>query len=450
MTVKFALRGQTLAFKADPFAVDPEDALAFDSDGAVVICDGLIEATGPAHEILARYPGIAVEAYPDHLITSGFVDAHIHYPQTGIIASYGAQLMEWLQKYTFPEELKFSDPDYARSIAETFLDEILRNGTTTASVYCTVHPQSVDALFEAATGRGLRMAAGKSMMDRNAPPGLTDTPQRAYDESEALIERWHGRDRSTYVVTPRFSVTSSDAQMEAMGALWKAHPTTLMQTHISENLAEIKSVAALFPTARDYLDTYERVGLIGPGANFGHAIHLGPREIDRLRDTGSGISHCPTSNFFIGSGLFDLAGLRQSANPIPVGLGTDVGGGSSFSMLATMRAAYEIAQLRGNSLHPARAFWLATQGSARVLRMHDRIGNLTAGFDADIAVLDLNSTPLIAQRMARTNSISEALFVQIILGDDRAIAATYAGGRLLHRRDKENSGGQTAGVQPPG
>lgn len=440
MSQKFALRGQTLAFRCDPFEGAPEDALAFDSDGAVLIADGVIEAIGPAHEVLARHPGIAVEAYPGHLIMAGFVDAHIHYPQTGIIASYGAQLMEWLQTYTFPEELRFAEPAYAAAVAETFLDEIVRNGTTTASVYCTVHPQSVDALFAASTKRGLRMAAGKSMMDRNAPPGLTDTPQRAYDESAALISRWHGRDRCTYVVTPRFSVTSSDAQMEAMGALWQAHPTTLMQTHISENLAEIKTVASLFPTARDYLDTYERVGLIGPGANFGHAIHLQPREIDRLRESGAGISHCPTSNFFIGSGLFDLAGLRQCARPIPVGLGTDVGGGSSFSMLATMRAAYEIAQLRGNSLHPARAFWLATQGAAQVLRMDDRIGNLRIGHDADIAVLDLNSTPVIAQRMARATSISEALFVQMILGDDRAIAATYAGGRLVHRRGMRKTG----------
>ncbi len=434
MSTKLAIRGQTLAFKADPFEVAPEDAIAFDSDGAVVIADGVIEATGPAHEILAGYPGITVTAYPGHLIMAGFVDAHIHYPQTGIIASYGAQLLEWLEKYTFPAELEFADPVHARAVAEIFLDEILRNGTTTASVYCTSHPQSVDALFEAARARGLRMAAGKSMMDRNAPPGLLDTAERAYAESEALIRRWHGRDRMSYVVTPRFAVTSTDRQMAAMGALWQAHPTTLMQTHISENTAEIECVRRLFPTARDYLDSYERVGLIGPGANFGHAIHLCPREIDRLRESGSGISHCPTSNLFIGSGLFDLAGLRQTATPIPVGLGTDVGGGSSFSMLATMRAAYEIAQLRGNSVHPARAFWLATQGSARVLRMADRIGNLAPGYEADIAVLDLNSTPLIAQRAARAKSISDTLFVLMILGDDRAIAATYAAGRLVHHR----------------
>ena len=434
MSTRFAIRGQTLAFKADPFEVAPEDAIAFDSDGGVVIADGVIEATGPAHAILARYPGITVTAYPGHLIMAGFVDCHVHYPQTGIIASYGTQLLEWLDKYTFPEELKFADPLYAGVVAETFLDEILRNGTTTASVYCTSHPQSVYMLFEAAQARGLRIAAGKSMMDRNAPAGLLDTPERACEESEALIRRWHGRDRMTYVVTPRFAVTSTDRQMAAMGALWQAHPTTLMQTHISENTAEIERVRQLFPTARDYLDTYERVGLIGPGANFGHAIHLDPREIDRLRETGSGISHCPTSNLFIGSGLFYLAALRQIAKPIPVGLGTDVGGGSSFSMLATMRAAYEIAQLRGNSLHPVRAFWLATRGSARVLRMDHAIGNLAPGYEADIAVIDLNSTPVITQRMARANSISEMLFVQMILADDRAIAATYAAGRLVHCR----------------
>ena len=434
MAQRFAIRGQTLRFKADPFEVPPEDAIAFDSDGLVVIADGHIEAVGTAHELLARNPGIDVTAYPGQLIMAGFVDCHVHYPQTGIIASYGAQLLEWLNTYTFPEELRFADPVYARATAEIFLDEILRNGTTTSSVYCTVHPQSVTAFFEAAEVRGLRMAAGKSMMDRNAPAGLMDTAQRAYDESEALIRRWHGHGRLTYVVTPRFSATSTDAQMAAMGALWKAHPSTLMQTHIAENHAEIVWIKRLFPTARDYLDTYERVGLIGPGANFGHAIHLEPREIDRLRESGSGISHCPTSNLFIGSGLFDMAGLRQTAQPIPVGLGTDVGGGSSFSMLATMRAAYEIAQLRGNSLHPIRAFWLATQGSARVMRTDDRIGNLAPGYEADMIVIDLKSRPIIEQRMARANSIADALFVQMILGDDRAIVATYVAGRLAHSR----------------
>jgi guanine deaminase len=435
MSKRFCIRGQTLAFKGDPFAVAPDDAIAFDSDGAVVVADGRIEVVGPAHEILTGNPGIEVAAYPGHLIMAGFVDCHVHYPQTGIIASYGAQLLEWLNTYTFPEELKFADPIYARAVAETFLDETLRNGTTTSSVYCTVHPQSVDALFEAAQARGLRIAGGKSMMDRNAPAGLLDTPQSAYDESEALIGRWHGHDRLTYVVTPRFSATSSDRQMEGMGALWQAHPTTLMQTHIAENHAEIAWIKRLFPTARDYLDTYERVGLIGPGANFGHAIHLEPREIDRLRETGSGISHCPTSNLFIGSGLFDLQGLRAGARPIPVGLGTDVGGGSSLSMLATMRAAYEIGQLRGYSLHPIRAFWLATLGSAGVMGMATRIGNLAAGYEADITVIDLASKPVIAQRVARATSIAETLFVQMILGDDRAIAATYAGGRLVHSRD---------------
>lgn len=434
MSPAFAIRGQTLAFTADPFTVPPADAITFDSDGVVIVADGRIAAIGTAHEVLAKHPGIAVTHYPNHLVMAGFVDAHVHYPQTGIIASYGAQLLEWLEKYTFPEELRFADPVHARATAELYLDETLRNGTTTASVYCTSHPQSVDAIFEAAAARGLRLAAGKSMMDRNAPAALLDTPQRAYDESAALIGRWHGRDRLTYVVTPRFSITSSDAQMEAMGALWQAHPTTLMQTHISENTTEIGRVRALFPSARDYLDTYERVGLLGPGANFGHAIHLTPREIARLRETGSGISHCPTSNLFIGSGLFDLAGLRACDQPIPIGLGTDVGGGSSFSMLATMRAAYEIAQLRGFSLDPLRAFWLATIGSAHVLRLDDRIGNLRLGYEADMVVLDLNSTPLIAQRMTRASSIADALFVQMMLGDDRAVVATYAAGKLVHRR----------------
>jgi guanine deaminase len=393
MSTPFALRGQTLAFKSDPFEDGPEDAIAFDSDGAVIIADGRIVATGPAHELLPNHPGIGVEHYPGHLIMAGFVDAHIHYPQTGIIASYGAQLME-CQKYT-PEELE--SPTHLRATNRGNLrrDPAQRHHHRPVAARRT--PAGRCDLRVAAPR--LRIAAGKSMMDRNAPPGLLDTPQRAFDESEALIRRWQ-RDRLTYAVTPRFPVTSTDAQMEAMGTLWKAHPTTLMQTHIAENKAEIELVKRLFPTARDYLDTYERVGLLGPGANFGHAIHLEQREIDRLREPGSGVSHCPTSNLFIGSGLFDLAGLRRTARPVRVGLGTDVGGGSSFSMLATMRSAYEIAQLRGHSLHPLCAFWLATQGSAQVLRMDDRIGNLVPGRDADIVVLT-RLTPVIAQRTAR-------------------------------------------------
>jgi len=272
------------------------------------------------------------------------------------------------------------------------------------------------------------------MMDRNAPNGLRDTAERGYEESKALIARWHGVDRLSYVVTPRFAVTSSPAQLEAAGTLWKEHPTALMQTHLSENIAEVPLVKTLHPGSPDYLGIYENYGLAGPGANFGHAIHLSPRELARLRDTGSGLSHCPTSNLFIGSGLFDMAATRGRAPPITVGLGTDVGGGSSFSMFHTMKAAYEICQLKGYKLHPARAFYLATLGSARVMRLDDRIGNLAPGFEADIVILDLASQPLIAQRMARVDDIWGALFLQMILADDRAVRATYIAGRKAYER----------------
>jgi guanine deaminase len=428
------LRGQTLGFHADPFAVEADAAVDFHADGAVAIAGGKIVAVGAAGEIIRAHPGAAVETYPHHLIMAGFVDCHAHYPQTGIVASYGEQLLEWLAKYTFPEEAKFADPAYAEATARLFLDELIRNGTTTVSAYCTSHPVSVDAFFTAARQRGMCVAAGKVMMDRNAPDALLDTAQSGYDDSQALIARWHGVDRLIYVVTPRFAASSTPAQLEAAGALWREHPSTLMQTHISENHKEIAWVGALYPGAPDYLGVYERYGLIGPGANFGHAIHLGAREFASLAATGSGISHCPTSNLFLGSGPFDMDAARGREKPIAVGLGTDIGGGTSFSMLATMRASYELCQLRGYVLHPAKAFWLATVGSAQVMRIDDRVGNLAAGFDADIAVLDLHSTPLITDRTRRAADLWETLFIQMMLGDDRAIAATYIGGRKLHMR----------------
>ncbi len=430
----FALRGQTFAFRADPFQTCPDEAVSFHSDGAVIVRDGKIAEVGEAGDTLARYPGIRVDSYPGDLIMAGFVDCHAHYPQTRIIASYGAQLLEWLEKYTFPEETKFSDPDYAAAVAEIFLDETLRNGVTTVSVYCSSHPASADALFSAARKRGLRIAAGKCMMDRNCPPELRDTPQRGYDESKALIEKWHGTGRLIYAISPRFAITSTPGQLEAAGALWKEHPACLMQTHLSENKKEIEWIKELFPDEPDYLGVYEKYGLTGPGSNFGHAIYLSEREVAHLKASNSGISHCPTSNTFIGSGLFDMKGLREGEQTAIAGLGTDVGGGSSFSMFATMKAAYEIAQLRGYSLHPAKAFYLATMGSASVLRLSGKAGNLAPGCDADIVVIDLKSRPLIAERMRHAGSLWEALFVQIILADDRAIRHVYAGGHKAYSR----------------
>lgn len=428
------LKGQTLGFIADPFAADPETALSHHADGAVRILDGVIRAVGPAADILKNAPGVPVVDHGDCLISAGFVDCHVHYPQLSIIASYGEQLLTWLENYTFPAECAFKGEMHARTAADFFLDEALRNGTTTACVYATVHPGSVDAFFEASTARGLAMACGKVLMDRNAPAELLDTAQSGYDQSKALIARWHGRDRCTYVVTPRFAPTSTPEQLEAAGALWAAHPGTLMQTHLAENINEINWVAELFPDCPDYFGVYEKYGLAGPGAIFGHAIHLTERERRALFETGSAIAHCPTSNTFIGSGLFDMAGVRGGADPITVGLATDVAGGSSMSMFAVMKTAYEVAQLRGTNLHPARLWYLATWGAATAMRMEGALGNLAPGMAADIIVVDPNATPLLAARSRRAESIFDLLFAQIILADDRTIRATYAGGKLVHER----------------
>ena len=424
------LLGQTLSFAADPFTEGP-GAARHDSRGGVLVADGRILATGPAEALRTAHPEARLHDYGAALISAGFVDAHAHYPQTGIIASWGKRLIDWLNTYTFPEESRFGDPAHAQRAAETCLDLMLAGGTTSVCSFCTIHPESVDAFFTAAQARGMRVMGGKTCMDRNAPDSLRDTPQAAYDDSKALLERWHGRDRLGYVITPRFAPTSSPDQLAALGALWAEHPEVAMQTHLSEQREEIAWVHDLFPDARDYLDVYESFGLLGARGLYGHAIHLTDRERARLRETGAALIHCPTSNAFIGSGLFDMAGLKAEGQR--VGLATDIGGGSSFSMLRTMAAAYEIAQLRGQPLHPSQLWWLATAGSAEALGLGDRIGSLAPGMEADFAIVDLASTPAIAQRSARANDLWQALFPTIMMGDDRAIRATWVNGRPVAR-----------------
>lgn len=428
MTDETLICGPTLRFTGDPMIQPWQDVIRVDTNGAVLIADGMIKAVDDADTLRAEYPRAGVTQYAnDTLICPGFVDAHVHYPQTAIIASWGKRLIDWLNTYTFPEEMRLSDPTYADTIAARYLDLTLDHGTTTVASYCTIHPHSVDALFNAAATHGQRIVAGKTCMDRNAPDGLCDTAQSAYDQSKTLIDRWHGTGRATYAITPRFSPTSTADQLAALGALWGEHPTCLMQTHLSEQLDEIAWVRALYPNARDYLDTYEAHGLIGERALYGHAIHLEPREIDRIADTGAALVHCPTSNTFIGSGLFDMAGL--AAHGIPCGLATDTGGGSSFSMLRTMAAAYEIGQLRGTPLHAAQLIWLATAGSARSLHLQDQIGTIAAGMEADLTILTLASTPAIAQRAAQASNVWESLFATIMMGDDRAIQDVWIGGK---------------------
>ena len=427
MCAQTLLLGQTLSFAANPFETGVE-AARHEVRGGVVVEAGHIVALGTADGMRTAYPSAQVVDYGDKLISAGFVDAHVHYPQTGIIASWGKRLIDWLNSYTFPEEMRFGDPAYADQISNTYLDLTAKHGVTTMASYCTIHPESVDAFFEAAQARGQRVIAGKTCMDRNAPEGLRDTPQSAYDDSDALIARWHGVDRLEYAITPRFSPTSTAEQLEAMGALWAKHPDCLMQTHLSEQVDEIAWVKSLFPQARDYLDTYEEFGLLGARGLYGHAIHLEERERHRLREFGAGLVHCPTSNTFIGSGLFDMNGLMAEGQRI--GLATDTGGGSSFSMLRTMAAAYEIGQLRGTPLHATQLLWLATQGSAAALRIEDKVGNLAAGMEADLVVLDLASTPAIAQRTAQAQDLWEAVFATIMMGDDRAVAEVRIAGQV--------------------
>ncbi|SNR56097.1 guanine deaminase [Puniceibacterium sediminis] len=424
------LLGQTLTFDGSPFDQGP-GAARHVTHGGVLIRDGRILETGDGAALRAAYPAARIENHGDALLCAGFIDAHVHYPQTAIIASWGKRLIDWLNSYTFPEEMRFADPAYAAEIAGRYLDLTTANGTTTVCSYCTIHPGSVDALMTAAQARGQRVLAGKTCMDRNAPDGLLDTAQSAYDDSKALIDRWHGQDRLSYVITPRFSPTSTPDQLSALGALWAEYPDLLMQTHLSEQTDEIAWVKSLYPTARDYLDTYEMHGLLGAGGLYGHAIHLEPREIDRLAEVGAALIHCPTSNTFIGSGLFDMAGMVAAGQR--VGLATDTGGGSSFSMLRTMAAAYEIAQLRGTPLHPSQLIWLATAGSAQALRIDQHVGTLAPGKEADIIALDLASTPAIEQRAAQATDIWEALFPTIMMGDDRAIKAVWIGGRACEQ-----------------
>ena len=423
------IKGRVLSFSQNPFNHHFNFNFLYIDNKYIYVNNGLIESINATPDLDPEYENAERIDHGDHVITAGFVDAHVHYPQTAIIASWGKRLIDWLNTYTFPEEMRFGDPTYAAEIATRYVEFALRNGTTSMASYCTIHPESVEAFFAAAADRNMCVVAGKTCMDRNAPDGLRDSVKSAYDDSKALIERWQGVGRAHYAITPRFSPTSTPEQLEALGALWAEHPECLMQTHLSEQTDEITWVRELFPNARDYLDTYETFGLLGERGLYGHAIHLEPREMDRLAEVGASVVHCPTSNTFIGSGLFNTAGMIT--HRINVGLATDTGGGSSFSMLRTMAATYEIAQLRGVALHPAQLLWLATCGSARALHLDHQIGNIAPGMAADMVVLDLASTPEIAQRSARAEDIWEEIFPTIMMGDDRAIAATYVAGQRV-------------------
>lgn len=434
--MKQAHRGSILHFLGDPDSADKQ-CYEYFSDGLMIIENGHIHSLCDAAQGIKNLePDVPVIEHLDSLIMPGFVDCHIHFPQTEVIAAYGEQLLQWLNKYTFPAEGKFKDKTYAKTMAEQFLNELLRAGTTTALVFGTVHKQSVDAFFEACEQRNLRMIAGKVMMDRNAPDYLTDDPESSYADSKDLIEKWHNRARLNYAITPRFAPTSSKEQLQKAGQLLSEYPDVYMQTHLSENLDEIAWVKELFPESDSYLDAYDRAGLLGRRSVFAHCIHLDDKEWHRMSKSQSGIAFCPTSNLFLGSGLFNLN--RAVKEKINVGLATDVGGGTSFSMLQTMNEAYKVLQMRGDTLSILKMFYLATLGGAETLDLSDKIGNFEKGKEADFIVLDKTCTPLIKMRLEKCTDLLEQLFVLGILGDDRAVKQTWSAGQKVHDRDQIN------------
>ena len=431
-TSEVAVRAPVLHFTDEP---DPRTGSGYEylPDGVLLVADGHVRALESAGSMADKgFDLDQCDHFPDHLLMPGLVDTHIHYPQTDVIASYGEQLIDWLNHYTFPAEMRFSCAEHASHAADDFLNLLLESGTTTAMVYTTIFAASVDAFFEAAHRRNLRMIAGRMLMDRNAPPWLMDSVVEGERESRELIEKWHRNERLLYAVSPRFAPTSSPEQLAMAGRLYSDYDELYLQTHLSENRAEIDWVESLFPEARDYLDVYDRHGLLGPGSVFGHGIHLSERELGRLADTDSRVAFCPTSNLFLGSGLFNLGAVEAAG--IDVGLGTDVGGGTSFSLIKTLSEAYKVLQLQGQSLHPLKAFYRVTLGNARALRLEERIGSLEVGKEADFVLLDPTASCIQEQRQQAAVTLEEMLFALQMLGDERNVARTYVMGEIVYER----------------
>ncbi|WP_068877672.1 MULTISPECIES: guanine deaminase [unclassified Phenylobacterium] len=430
---RHAYRAALLHMLDDPSRAPAAEAHAYHPDGLLLVEDGHVAAFGAWADLAPTLPAdTPVEHLPGRLITPGFVDAHVHYPQVDVIAAWGAQLLDWLNTHTFPAEQAFADRAHAEAVAQVFLDQLLANGTTSALAFCTVHKASAEALFAAALDRNMRLIAGKVLMDREAPAGLTDTIDSGREDTLALIRAWRGRGRLGYAVTPRFAVTSTDAQLAMAGEVLAAHPDVLLHTHMSENHAEIARVGELFPWARDYLDVYDRFGLVGPRSVFAHCVHCDEGVMARMARAGASAAFCPSSNLLLGSGLFSLK--RACACGLNTALATDVGGGGSFSLLHMMGEAYKVGQLQGDNLDPLHAFYLGTLAGARALHIDGRVGNLLPGKEADFVVLDLTATPLLARRTARTRTLAETLFVLAVLADDRVVERTYLMGRLAHQR----------------
>jgi len=425
-----AFRASILHCLADPGEASLASAYEYFEDGLLVVDEGNVTEAGDAGRLLAGLSeDVMLTELPGKLIVPGFIDCHVHCPQLDIIASYGEQLLDWLNRYAYPVEARCSDAEYAHDVANVFVEELLNNGTTTALVFGTVHAHSADAIFEAAEARDMRLIAGKVLMDCNCPPELMDDPVTAYNDSKALIERWHGHGRLGYAITPRFALTSSEEQLRAAGKLAREYPDVWIHTHLAENTEEVEQIARQFPSSRSYLDVYDQFDLLRERAVFAHCLHMDEQDRNCMASKGGSAAFCPTSNLFLGSGLFDLAAMR-SAN-IRCGLGTDVGGGTSLSLLKTASDAYKVLHLQDQALPPMQALYLATLGAAEALYLSDRIGNFLPGKEADFVVLDPNATSLTARRIAAAETIEESFFALLTLADDRHVAATYIRGKAF-------------------
>jgi guanine deaminase len=422
------------AYRAALLRFDDQGGPQYEADGALLVEAGpdgrhRVKAVGPWAQVAAQWsaqPEPQIEDCRGMLLAPGFVDMHIHYPQTDVIGAPADGLLPWLENYTFPHESRFVDGEYASAVAEFFLDELARNGVTTALTFATSHPASVDALFGAAQRRGLRLMTGKVLQDRHSPDGVRDQTEQSLIDTEALIQRWHGVDRLGYAITPRFAPTSSEAQLRGAGELAARYGDVWVQSHVAENHDEVRWVAELFPQARSYLDVYRHFGLLRPRAVYAHCIHLDAHDRALMRDTGTVAAVSPTSNLFLGSGFFDYA-LADEAG-MRYGLASDVGGGMSFSPFHTMRAAYVVGREGstkvGLSLTPAQLWWQHTAGAAAALGLQGVVGNLQPGCEADFVLIDPKATPLLARKTAAAHSLDELLFALIVLADDRAIART--------------------------
>ncbi|HET6828501.1 MAG TPA: guanine deaminase [Ramlibacter sp.] len=423
-----AYRAALLRFAGDRKAVHEEDGLLVvgpDATGRQVV-----RAVGAYAQLAPRFEGVAVQHFPGRILAPGFIDMHVHFPQTDVIGSPAEGLLPWLENYTFPHEARFSDHAYARGVARVFADELLRNGVTTALAFATSHPHSVDALMEEAQARQMRLIGGKVLQDRHSPDGVRDQTEQSLVDTEALIRRWHGQDRLGYAITPRFAPSCSEAQLRGAGELAARYPDVWIQSHVAENREEIRWARELFPHARSYLAVYEGFGLLRERAVYAHCIHFDDEDRALMRDTGAVAAVSPTSNLFLGSGFFDYEGADRVG--MRYGLASDVGGGTSFSPFHTMMAAYYVGRegqtKPGVSLGPQHLWWQHTAGAAQALGLEGLVGNLQPGCEADFLVLNPQATPLLARKTSQARNLDELLFAMIVLGDDRVVEHAFVDG----------------------